>query len=427
MVPIIVRFNAGSGPLGRLRVTVRMVHSERVDPKRKRLILGLLWIAFFTAYLDRTNIAVAGPAMMRSFGMSTQQFGYVLAAFTAGYALAQIPGGLLADRYGAKRFLIIALLVWSLFTGLTAIAASFVALIVVRFCFGVGEGLEQGAQFRAIGDTFSSSERSEASGIFLTALALGPAFVAPLAAFIIGAAGWQALFVWLALPGLVVAALVWRFFPATTARAEDVADRAETGTANWSGLVRDGRAWCAFSAYLLFNVAFWGLLNWLPSYLSAERHIDLKALGWVASVPYLCGFAGLLVLGHFAKTSLYRFRPLLLAASYALAAVGLYVAYTAQTAAISVVGLSFAAFFLYGGFGPFWGIALDLVSSSLRGTLSGFANFGGQIGGFFSPIVVGTIVQNTRSYAGGFIFMIAALVLAALTMVALQRAQTLPR
>jgi nitrate/nitrite transporter NarK len=62
----------------------------------------------------------------------------------------------------------------------------------------------------------------------------------------------------------------------------------------------------------------------------------------------------------------------------------------------------------------------------MRGTLSGFANFGGQIGGFFSPIVVGTIVQNTASYAGGFVFMIAALVLAAITMFAVQRTQRLP-
>jgi sugar phosphate permease len=388
----------------------------------KRLILSLLWLAFFVAYLDRTNIAVAGPTMMRAFGMSTQQFGYVLAAFTAGYALTQIPGGLLADRYGAKRFLIIALLVWSLFTGLTAITTSFVALIVVRFFFGVGEGLEQGAQFRAIGDTFDSSERSAASGIFLTALALGPAFVAPLATFIIARAGWQSLFLWLALPGLVVAALVWRFFPATTANPND--EPATTPARHgWNALIGNWRAWCSFASYLLFNVAFWGLLNWLPSYLSAERHIDLKTLGWVASVPYLCGFVGLLALGHLAKTSLYRYRPLLLAGSYLLAAIGLYAAFTAATATVSVVGLSCAAFFLYGGFGPFWGISLDLVPAAMRGTLAGFANFGGQIGGFFSPIVVGTIVQNTKSYAGGFVFMIVALVLAATTMFALQRNQ----
>ena len=396
----------------------------------KRLILGLLWIAFFVAYLDRTNIAVAAPAMMKAFGIDKQQFGYVLSAFTAGYALTQIPGGVLADKYGAKRFLIISLLVWSLFTGLTAITVSFVALIAVRFLFGVGEGLEQGAQFRAIGDTFSSSERSEASGIFLTALALGPAFVAPLAAYIIGQAGWQPLFVWLSVPGLIVAALVWRFFPSVTARAVDEEDAdnapARERASGWGGLVGNWRSWGAAAAYLLFNVAFWGLLNWLPLYLSETRHIDLKTLGFVASVPYLCGFVGLLAVGRLAKDALYRYRPLLLAGSYLLAGLGLFVAFMAESAVVSVIGLSFAAFFLYGSFGPFWGVSLDLVPASMRGTMSGFANFGGQIGGFFSPIVVGTIVQHTKSYSGGFIVMIVALVLAALAMIAIQRGQSLP-
>jgi MFS family permease len=166
----------------------------------KRLVLGLLWIAFFVAYLDRTNISVAGPAMMHDLGMSPQTFGYVLASFTAGYALVQIPGGWLADRFGAKIMLLIALLIWSAFTGLTDVAVSVGALIAIRVCFGLGEGLEQGAQFKAIGDTFPSPERSAASGIFLTALALGPAFVAPVAAATIARAGWQTLFLWFTVP-----------------------------------------------------------------------------------------------------------------------------------------------------------------------------------------------------------------------------------
>ena len=185
-------------------------------------------------------------------------------------------------------------------------------------------------------------------------------------------------------------------------------------------------AWLPFAAYLLFNVAFWGLLNWMPSYLSAERHIDLKSLGLIASIPYLCGFCGLLILGYLGKGVLYRYRPLLLGGSYLLAGLGLYLAFTADNVVSSVAGLSFGAFFLYGGFGPFWAVALDVVPGKLRGTFSGFVNFGGQIGGFFSPIVVGSIVQNTKSYSGGFVFMIGALILAGATMVAIQQGQRLP-
>lgn len=389
----------------------------------KRLTLTLLWCEFFVAYLDRTNIAVAGPSMSKALGMTPQAFGYVLAAFTAGYALTQIPGGLLADRFGAKRMLIAALLVWSVFTGLTGLATSVAALVVIRVLFGVGEGLESGAHFKALGDTFSSSERSSASGIFHTSLALGPAVVAPVAALTIAAYGWQTLFILFTLPGAIMALLIWRFFPAVTANPET----ATVERGSMGDVLARPIAWLPFAAYLLFNVAFWGLLNWLPSYLSAERHIDLKTLGFLASVPYLCGFFGLLVLGYLGRNVLHAYRPLLLAACYLLAGAGLYWAFTAGTIGGCVAGLSFGAFFLFGNFGPFWAVALDLIPAVVRGTFSTFVNFGGQIGGFFSPIVVGAIVGQSKSYAGGFELMIVALLVAAATMVAIQQGQRLPQ
>jgi sugar phosphate permease len=381
----------------------------------KRLVLALLWIAFFTAYLDRTNVTIAGPSLMAQFGIGKTAFGSVLAAFTGGYALMQIPGGLLADRFGAKRVLITALLVWSLFTGLTGLATSLFALIAIRFAFGLGEGIEGGAHFKALGDRFASHERSAASGIFHTALALGPAVAAPIASLLLVHFGWRALFFWFAVPGLIVAVIVWRYFPDRAAPEMAAVElREERGASN-------APPWSAFVAYLFFNVAFWGLIGWMPTYLNETRHIKLAALGAAASIPYLAGFAGLLVMGALGHGVFYRQRALLTGAGYLLAGAGLFAAYQAQTAAASLAGLSFAAFFLYGGFGPFWAVVLDAVPSSIRGTVGGFVKFGGQIGGFFAPIAVGAIVQRTQSFSGGFLLMIAALVLSAISLAVLQR------
>jgi sugar phosphate permease len=371
----------------------------------QRRVLTLLWIEFFTAYLDRTNIAVAGPTLMKSLAITPQLFGYVLAAFTAGYAVMQVPGGILADRFGVRRVLVAALLVWSLFTGLTALAASAGALILIRFCFGLGEGIESGAHFRALGDTFSSRERSTASGILHTSLALGPAVAAPLAAAIIGAHGWQALFIWFTVPGVIVAALVWRYFPKTTGRPSS-----REAAASGNPLQRGPRLWWMFAAYLCFNVAFWGLAGWMPSYLSSERHIELKSLGVAASVPYLFGFAGLLVLGWVARTLLYERRAQLVAGAYVLAGLSLFIAFRAGDVVTCITGLSIAAFFLYGSFAPFWAVSLDLVPEGSHGAISGFVNLGGQIGGFFAPIAVGAFVGATHSYAGGFALMACALI-----------------
>ncbi|QRF23345.1 MFS transporter [Alicyclobacillus sp. TC] len=139
----------------------------------------------FVAYLDRINISIAGPTIQKASHISPVAFGAVLSAFTFGYAILQIPGGILADKIGAKKLLVIALIWWSIFTGMTGMAMSVGFLIVVRVLFGVGEGLENGAQFKLIGDFFPSKQRSAANGLFLISIALGPAIVAPLAVWLL--------------------------------------------------------------------------------------------------------------------------------------------------------------------------------------------------------------------------------------------------
>ena len=159
----------------------------------------------------------------------------------------------------------------------------------------------------------------------------------------------------------------------------------------------------------------------MPTYLNQTRHIELKALGAAASIPYLAGFVGLLVMGALGHGIFYRQRALLAGGGYLLAGAGLFAAYRADGVAASLAGLSFAAFFLYGGFAPFWAVVLDSVDKDVRGAVGGFVNLGGQIGGFFAPIVVGAIVQRTHSFNDGFLLMIAALAFAALGLALLQR------
>ena len=390
-----------------------------MTPKRRALLL--IWLMMAVAYLDRTNITVAIPElrMQDDLHLSDTQFGWVLAAFTFGYALMQIPGGRLADRVGSRPLLVAALVVWSAFTALTGLANSLGSLIAVRVLFGVGEGIENGAQFKLIGDHFSARERSSASAFFLTALPLGSAAAAPAAAWLLGRVGWHATFFWFSLPGLLVAALLFFLLPRgrEAVRPDTRGNAGQEG--GWADALRRRSSWLAFAAYLFFNVAFWGFIGWMPSYLDSKG-IKLKALGPLASVPYLCGFAGLVVIGRLGAGAFFGRRAALIAVSYGLAAVFLCVTFTAATVPRCLAGLSLAAFFLYGGFGPFWAVALDLVPEGIRGAFTGFVNFGGQVGGFLAPIAVGTLVARTHSFTDGFLLMTAALVLAAGSLLWLQ-------
>jgi sugar phosphate permease len=385
-------------------------------PDKYRVLL-MVWLLQFVNYLDRINLSIAAPTMMKELSISPSLFGFVLAAFTFGYAVAQIPGGALADRFGAKCMLIVSPVLWSFFTGATGFVSTVIALIVVRVLFGFSEGLSNGASFKSIGDYFPPQERSTANGAYLSALALGPAFVAPIAVWFLIHTGWQGMFRWLALPGLAMAVLVVFLIPSAKAprpfAAQGTAETAAHSGSGFGEVMRLPRSWIIFTAYLAFNIAFWGYLGWMPSYLSMARHIDIKTLGFAASIPYFAGTVGMFVFGWLGSTVLYRQRCVLIAAIYLCTAVCLYVTYNVDSAFNSIIGLSAAGFFLYGGFGPLWSVVLDLTPETSRGAFSGFVNCGGQIGGFFAPIVVGWIVGQTASFTGGFIFMNSALAVAA--------------
>jgi sugar phosphate permease len=382
-------------------------------------IVSILGLLQFVNYVDRTSIALAGPSMMEGLHLNAGSFGLVLAAFTLGYALMQIPGGYLADRFGAKIMLVVAPVVWSIFTGLTGLVTSLTALILVRVAFGVGEGASNAAVYKIVGDNFPPPERPVANSIWNTAFALSPACVAPIGAWLIARVGWEGMFLWFTWPGLVVAGIAWFGIPKQRP-IHELKDSPEGGQSmNWSAALARPGSWLILFAYMTFNVAYWGFLGWMPSYLAISRHIDLKGLGAAASIPYLFGTIGLIILAWLGSRVFFRYMTVQVAVTYLLAAVSLYVTYKASSVKACIWGLSAAAFFLYGGFGPFVTLVLDLAPLNMRAAFSGFVSTGGQAGGFFAPIVVGYLVKATGSFTGGFLFMIAALCVSALCYLAL--------
>jgi len=385
---------------------------------RYRLVM-LLWAMQFVNYLDRVNISVAAPSMMKSLSIDPGVFGMVLAAFTLGYALMQIPGGMLADRYGAKALLVCAPVAWSLLTGLTGLASTLTALIAVRLCFGLAEGSANASLYKLVGDNFSSRERAAASGVWQSALAIGPAVVAPVSAWMLVEAGWRQMFFWFAIPGLLMAIVLYRALPSqkdVAVVADAIVDRQAS---SWSELFGRRSTWLVLIGYMTFNIGYWGYLDWMPGYLALERHVNLHVLGYGASIPYVAGLAGLILSAWLSSTILHRHRPQLIAVGYIAAAVALYMTVNAQTVAECLGYLCLAAFFIYGNFPPTAAVLLDVCPPTRRGAFVGTANTFGQAGGFFAPLVMGYVVRVTHSFTGGFIFMIAALVCAAFSFLAL--------
>src|SRR5262249_28894330 len=174
--------------------------------------LGLVLIlCYLVAWLDRMAIALTLPAMEKDLGLNAQTNGYVISAFFVGYALCQVPGGLLADRFGPRRVILVALAWWSTFTALTGLAWNLQSMIVIRFLFGLGEGVFPAAVWKILSQWFTKKNRATASSLVLSSIAIGPALTPFVLVPLIGSVGWRGAYLCIGVLGVACVLLAWRY------------------------------------------------------------------------------------------------------------------------------------------------------------------------------------------------------------------------
>ena len=168
-------------------------HPRRV--KTRHIILAVMCLMYFISYIDRVNIAVAGPIIRHEMGLSSGQLGLVFSAFAYPYAVMQIVGGWLADKYGPKRVLTVLSLIWGVATLATGFAGSVAMLVGLRFMLGVGEGGAFPTATRAFTYWMPVAERGFAQGITHSFARLGGAVTPPLVLAVVATGGWRDAFI----------------------------------------------------------------------------------------------------------------------------------------------------------------------------------------------------------------------------------------
>lgn len=360
----------------------------------------LLFLTWLMSYIDRSLLPMALPFIGQEFHMSPTLMGVAASAFFVGYAAMQIPGGLIADKFGARKTITLGVTCWSFFSLLTGRASNLTSLITVRILFGIGEGVHPPAAFKALSAWFPSSERARANGLVMSSNALGPMIAPILTAAVIGAFGWRSAFYLISIPGLLIAFAVYWFLRDQPAGAPEGSKEERPG---FSALVRYKALWYLFFAYMTWDVTWWGFSAWLPSYLLKSRGFTLARTGVVATLPYAAGVVGLLIASYISDRTGKR-KQVLVAVLLGIALFLLLTA-TAANTTMAVIFLTATGFFLPAIHGPFWSLFMDFFPSRVMGYSSGFINTGGQIAGIASPIVIGALIQLTGHYDAGFLFM----------------------
>jgi len=351
----------------------------------------MLVIAGCVNYLDRSAGSVGNPEIRADLHLSYSQIGLLLATFAWAYGLAQIPAGAAVDRFGPRRAMGFAMVLWSV----AQIGAGFVGslgqFIAARIGLGVGESPMYIGGTRVCADWFALKERALPIGIFNSSSALAPALAPPLLTLLMVAFGWRAMFIVAGIAGFAVAVGWIAFYrepgragvPAADLKAihaEDTLHVVHSGAAQIGWLLRFRTTWGMFIGFFGVVYLSWLYATWLPGYLETQRHLSISSAGYLSSVPLAAGFLGA-VAGGFISDWLGR--------------IGISASAACRIPVIG--GLLMAAVFTVAG-----ALAAVVAPGNAVATLEAIQNIGGSAGGTLAPFITGAVVQATGSFVPAF-------------------------
>lgn len=393
-------------------------------------ILGLIFLVTVLNYADRATLSIAGTFVAKDLKLSPSELGIVFSAFGWAYAIGQIPGGWLLDRFGAKVVYGVSIVLWSLFTfsqGTVSLfgsaSSAIAALFVMRFMLGLVESPAFPGNARIVAMWFPTAERGTASALFNSAQYLAVVVFTPLMAWLTHVLSWHYVFFFMGGLGLL-AACVW-FATMGAPKTHPRMSRAEldyvaangalvsldAGTGSTrrrftrreiASLFTSRMLWATYIGQYCITALTYFFITWFPIYLVQARGMNIVTVGLVAALPAICGFSGgilggalsdyLIAKGH--APSFARKTPFMI--GMALATVVMAAPWaTTDTAVVAIMSL---AFFGKGLGAVGWAVLGDVAPREMTGLSGGVFNGIGNVAGIVTPIVIGYVVATTGSF-----------------------------
>lgn len=385
----------------------------------------LFFLGWIFIYATRNILSASMSAIQQEFNLSQSQLGLINSVFFFTYTFAQVPCGMLGDKFGLKKILIIGFLIFGIFTGLTGIATSFAMLMLMRAFVGIGQGTYYGPQYALSSNAIPLKHRGFGSAIINSGMAFGISLGLIGAGFIMNTMGlnWRYSFYIFAIPTVLIGVLfrivIREEAPAgeteqASAQAENVQGAAPKG----KGLSRNIIAIYVMVFCSLFG--FFVIQTWLPYFLENERGIAASQVGFISSLVAWTSIPGALIFSRLSDKLRRR---------------KLFIVIQVIVALLSIMGcvyfqnfnLMIACLAIYGLTGK---LALDpiLVASVAdnaptgnRGTIFSIYNFVGMSASIVAPYVAGFISDRTGSLTSAFYLSGSLLLIGLIAIVALFR------
>jgi len=385
-------------------------------------VFMLVCAMYFIEYVDRVNLSVAAPLIKSEFGLTNTQLGLALAAFGYCYAIFQIIGGYMGDRFGPRKTLAIQGLLWAAGTLLTGFAGGLTTLILARLMVGTGEGGTIPVATRAMSNWVPRVRRGFAQGFTHSASRAAAAITPPMVVFMIPFVGWRGAFIVLGLVSLVWVVIWYAYFrddpkdhsgvteeelaalPTYADSARNLAgDRKEVP---WIPLLL--RMLPVTLVFFAHAWALWMYLSWLPTFFVEHFHISLKDSALFTGAVFIAAVigntaGGMLTDWLYVRTgNLNSSRRNVVILAFTGSIVFMSCVLFVQDQTLVALSLAAALFFLELSCGPVFATPLD-VAPAYAGVATGFISTASGLAAVVSPITFGFIIDTTGSYTLPFL------------------------
>jgi MFS family permease len=389
-------------------------------------VLGLLCLLYFLLFVNRVSLSTAAPLIKAEIHLSNSQLGLAFSAFALPYAVFQLLGGWIGDKFGARLILSLCCAMVVAATVLTGVVGGFASLFLLRLALGFGEGPAFPTATRAMASWTRAGSWGFAQGITHSFSRMGNAVTPPLMAGLLVFVSWRVSFVILGLASLLWL-FAWAWYFRNDPRSHPAITKGDLSSLPpLTGSVSRSVPWLALARHMLpvttvdfcYGWTLWLFLSWIPSFFFENYHQDLRASALFSAGVLLAGVIGDTVGGIASDRLLHRTKSLVVArrgvivTGFLGAFFFLLPVILLHNLAVAAVCLSLAFFFAELIVAPIWAVPMDMAPR-YAGSASGMMNFGFALAGIVSPSSFGYLVDRTGSWVVPFIGSVVLLLLGA--------------
>ena len=367
-------------------------------------IMWLLFMANLFAYMDRVNMSVVLPTLIKEFHLTKAEAGWLLSAFNWAFMLSLLAAGPLVDWLKPRLVYPTGVGIWSAATFGCGLTSSVGPLAAFRVLLGVGEAAYIPSSAKVISRIYRKDDRAKVVGVFFAGNKVGLTVGVPLAALVLHVWGWQAVFYVTGILSMLWLVLWLPIYRETRGVLEPGVSEIRPPGVTWASLLTYRSTWALILGQAGYLYMYYVFVAWLPSYLVLQRKMSVLETGFVGMLPFLVS-TGTTVLGGWGADLMIRkghdttlARKLFVVGGLFLATVFVVMGAYAEATGLAVTLLIISMGCLGLTTANVNTMPIDLAPRHIVSSLTSLQNFGGNLGGALAPVVTGILYGATGDF-----------------------------